>query len=153
MAPTFGAPVSSLKFEPSALRWPGREASPRLHETLLGEAEDVLGELTPSVPQHVARVVADRFRGGVPTLGEVSASLAMSQRTLQRNLESEGTTFLEVVDAVRRRLALAHLASGALTLHEISFLLGYSDPSAFSRAFKRWTGQTPGDYRSRSLAA
>ena len=72
----------------------------------------------------------------------------MSPRTLGRRLEHEGTTFKELLDDLRRRLALRYVGGArSRALTEIAFLLGFSQSAAFHRAFKRWTGQTPLEYR------
>jgi AraC-like DNA-binding protein len=69
--------------------------------------------------------------------------LHMSPRTLHRRLEEEGTSFRQVLTEVRRELAARHLSERRLAIGEIAFLLGFSEPSAFHRAFKRWTGHGP----------
>ncbi len=74
----------------------------------------------------------------------------MSPRTLQRHLKERGTDFKNLVDDTRRRFALTYLKDRRNSLTEIAFLLGYSDASAFNRAFKRWTGLTPLAYRAPS---
>ncbi len=91
--------------------------------------------------------VRDRLRDGVPTLDESAAALHLSPRTLQRRLGDEGTGYLELVDDVRQELARRWVAEGARPLGEVAFLLGYSELSALLRAFKRWTGQSAGDFR------
>jgi AraC-like DNA-binding protein len=100
----------------------------------------------------VRRLVVESLRGGVPAAGVVARRVGMTVRTLQRRLREEGTTFGDVVDEARRELALAHLSAPQPTIGEIAFLLGFSEPSAFHRAFRRWTGTTPSEYR-RSRAA
>jgi AraC-like DNA-binding protein len=71
----------------------------------------------------------------------------MSARTLQRRLAGEGLSFDGVLDELRRELALRHLADRRVAIAEVAYLLGFSEPSAFHRAFKRWTGTTPGAAR------
>jgi AraC-like DNA-binding protein len=71
----------------------------------------------------------------------------MSARTLARRLEEEGTSFTSVVEAVQRELACRLAADASLPLGEVAYRVGFADPATFSRAFKRWTGQTPGGYR------
>jgi len=80
----------------------------------------------------------------------VAARLGMSRRTLQRRLKEEDVVFKELVDTVRRRMALRYMENPALGLAEIAFLCGFSEPAAFTRAFRRWTGSAPRDYRRRS---
>jgi AraC-like DNA-binding protein len=88
---------------------------------------------------------------GVPSLPEVAANLHMSSRSLQRRLREEGISFAEITETVRRTMATHYLQASVYPLKEISYLLGYNELSAFSRAFKKWTGTTPLDYRRASL--
>ena len=74
-------------------------------------------------------------------------SLGVSTRTLHRRLREQRTTYQRLLNDVRRDAALVHLEEGRLSLGEIAFVLGYSEPSAFHRAFKRWTGETAASYR------
>lgn len=83
---------------------------------------------------------------GIPSLDDVAANYNITPRSLQRRLQEEGTSFQQTVDTVRKNLATHYLESGKYKVKEISSLLGYNELSAFSRAFKRWTGKTPIDY-------
>ncbi len=73
----------------------------------------------------------------------------MSRQTLYRKLKKEGESFQNLAETVRRERALQYVAEGEYGLTEVAFLLGFSELSAFSRAFKRWTGESPGHYRAR----
>ena len=73
----------------------------------------------------------------------------LSQRTLQRRLQEENSSFQQLLDETRRELAVQYLAQPDRSLLEIAYLLGFADPSNFFRAFRRWFGTTPGEYRSR----
>ena len=92
--------------------------------------------------------IARRLRQPPVELDAVAGSLALSSRSLQRRLQAEGLRFSQLVDEVRRELAERHLADAALDLTDIAFLLGYSEQTAFQRAFKRWTGTTPAQWRA-----
>ncbi len=81
------------------------------------------------------------------SMSEIARSLSMSARTLQRKLAAEGTSFRDVCDVTRHKTALYLLRQGELSTSEIAFALGFSEPAAFHRAFRRWTGQTPQAYR------
>ena len=78
--------------------------------------------------------------------------MRLSERTLQRRLQSEGTNLREVIDVVRKRRALQCIADPSLSLSEVSWRLGFSQFTAFARAYKRWTGEAPGLARSRLSA-
>lgn len=95
--------------------------------------------------------IARQLSEGVPELGRVAAQLRLSPRSLQRLLQEQGLSYSQLVEAVRRELAERYLAEPGLDLTDLAFLLGYSEQSAFQRAYKRWTGRTPGEYR-RQLA-
>ncbi len=87
-----------------------------------------------------------------PTLADAARGLGLSTRTLHRRLEQEGTSFREIKDALRREIALALLEKSELSVAEIAGELGYSEPSAFFRAFQGWTGVAPTVHRKRSRA-
>ena len=85
--------------------------------------------------------------GRLPALNEVADMLHMHERTLRRKLESEGTSFNGIVDDVRASLALEYLRTTKMTTDDIAALIGFSDAANFRRAFKRWTGKAPSDFR------
>jgi AraC-like DNA-binding protein len=105
--------------------------------------------------------MSDRVRGILTLLlrdGEPSASITasrmkMSARTLNRALAAEGTSYRAILDQLRHELACRYLADSRLSIGEIGFLLGFSEISAFYRAFKRWTGQTPAVFRAQRHSA
>lgn len=98
----------------------------------------------------VARLIAAQLTGSVPSMDAIASSLAMSGRQLQRAVREEGTTYQALLDQVRRERALAQLRLPGTTAAEVALLLGFSEASAFTRAFRRWTGLTPGAYASGS---
>lgn len=95
----------------------------------------------------VRRTVANMLSEGVPTLSSIAAGLGLGPRTLQRRLTEQGHSFQSVVDAARHDLARQLLRETDYSLAEITFLTGFSEQSGFTRAFKRWAGQTPRSYR------
>lgn len=102
----------------------------------------------------LVRAIQAGFCGEAPQIEDVAAELGMSARTLRRRLHQQGTTYREVVDDARRRVALSTLEAtleAAPPLRELAFRLGFSHSSALCRAFRRWTGATPMRFRS-SLA-
>ena len=92
-----------------------------------------------------AGLLASLLPKGPPHRDDVAAQLMMSERTLQRRLAEEGTSFTNLVDDTRRELARQSLSAGELSLKMLSFQLGFSEPSAFYRACKRWFGMAPSD--------
>lgn len=96
------------------------------------------------------RAILPVLHKGDVSMPAVAARLGCSRDTLYRRLRAEGTTFEQVLDDLRRQLALDYLAAGKVSVNEIAYLVGFSDPAAFSRAFKRWTGDSPGRARRRA---
>ena len=84
---------------------------------------------------------------GEPRRETVAQALYLSERTLQRRLQEEGSSFQKLLDDTRRDLAVQYLCQPDLAPLAIAYLLGFADPSNFYRAFKRWFGVTPGEYR------
>ncbi len=95
------------------------------------------------VLQSIVRLVQPTF----PTVQQVAEHLNMSVRTFQRKLKKEGRSFQGLVDGLRKDFAVKYLANPGLSISEIAYLLDYADASTFVRSFKRWFGQTPGEYR------
>ena len=91
--------------------------------------------------------ITEHLRSGTPSADAVARDLLIGARTLNRRLCEAHTSFSETLEAVRRQLAEHYIIDPALTLSEISFLLGFSEQSAFSRAYRRWTGQSPSAVR------
>lgn len=100
------------------------------------------------IVQRAKAVILDRLQAGAVSDDEVADALHVSVRTLQRKLSDAETSYRELVDSTRRELAQAYIRDRTVSLSELAFMLGFSDASAFSRAYKRWTGQTPGDARA-----
>ena len=101
----------------------------------------------------VKKLIRNRLPDGVPTLELVSESLGRSEKSLQRELAQLDTNFKTLLDSTRHELALGYICNPDIELNELAFLLGFSEQSAFQRAFKRWTGTTPGKYRKQRTAA
>jgi AraC-like DNA-binding protein len=120
-----------------------------LVDALASPGAPVLAQLAhaapPSFTARVQEILAALLPKGPPHRDAVAARLMMSERTLQRRLAEEGTSFTSLVDDTRRELARQSLEAGDLSLKMLSFQLGFSEPSAFYRACKRWFGMTPSD--------
>ena len=118
-------------------------------------AESLLSALprTESFLTRLQHLMAQELRGREPKLDAIAAQLGYSPRTLQRKLQQANTSFQHLLDDIRQELALQYLKDTSLTTSEIAFLLGFSENSAFNRAFRRWTTMTPGEYRKQSDAS
>lgn len=125
---------------------------PMLHAELVAICEKNLRQLDNEslFRARVQKVLGPMLSGNTPALEDVAGALGMASWTLRRKLRDEGTSFQELLDEMRRDLALAYMKDMGLSLGEVAYILGFSTPGAFQRAFKRWTGTTPGGYR-RSL--
>jgi len=91
--------------------------------------------------------VIEQFPSGGISEDTAAIALNVSTRTLQRRLREAGQSFGQLTEAVRQELALNYILDPSISLGEISYLLGFSEPSSFSRAFRRWTGKTPRQMR------
>lgn len=98
----------------------------------------------------VRACLADLLPRGEPSQAQVAQQLHCSVRTLQRRLSSQQASFTDLLDSTRRELALAHLANPGCSISEVAYLLGFADTSNFTRAFRRWTGQSPSEHRRAS---
>ncbi|MFT7772195.1 AraC family transcriptional regulator [Roseateles sp.] len=145
----FGESFDGMRFPAAFLETPIHSADPALHQILTRYADECLTR--HNVPKTFAaqarRLITGGLGNGHATIDDVARKLAMPTRTLQRRLAEEGLQFGELVDHTRRELAAQYLGDRRLSLTDAAFLLGYSDLTAFHRAFRRWFNQTPLEYR------
>jgi AraC-like DNA-binding protein len=147
----FGAAADRLCFDDTewtALIEHADEALARLleeHARMLAQrVPEPFPGFRSDVEQAIAALLPERR-----SAEDVARSLFVSVRTLQRKLAAEGVTFREVLDAAVMRLAMSWLSDPRVSVAEVAFLLGFSEPSSFNRAFRRWTGEPPGVWRKR----
>ncbi|WP_437812230.1 AraC family transcriptional regulator [Sorangium sp. So ce1078] len=146
----FGAPRDGYAFPASLLEVVPRDANPALSAFFFRHAEDLRRRRaveSARMSDQVGAAVAHLLASGEPSASVVARQLGTSERTLRRHLEEEGTTFRQIVGEVRRRTAEELLRESDTSMSEIAFLLGFSEVTAFARAFKRWSGRTPGQLR------
>lgn len=145
---SFGEPNAAFVFDHAVWRAKLPTGDERLRATLERHADDLLDEQRSrsDATRSVRAVLAHELSAGEPTIQIVAKKLARSARTLQRQLAAEGTSYQEVLDALRAELAKRHLARG-IGVTEVAFLLGYADGSAFARAYRRWYGCAPKEGR------
>lgn len=150
----FEAEWTGLSFSASTLSLPILGADPRVGKYLQQQVAVVHQQREPApVTQPLDARVREAIERALVTheldQGAVARTLGMSARSLQRGLQAQGTSFSEQVDAVRRTRALQLLRDRQRPIREIAFMLGYADPRAFYRSFRRWTGHTPAEHRQR----
>jgi len=151
----FNAERTKIIYPVSVLDEKILHSNPGLFEMFKNYADDFLDNISEekSISRKVMRLLMDYVPQNRATLENVADNLAIGGRTLQRKLKDEGQTFNEILKDVRKELASRHLQNSQLSISEISYLLGFSEPSIFHRSFKKWTGVTPKDYRRGILAA
>ena len=115
-------------------------------DRLADEAVKSLGD-SGSTTGRLRQVLWSTLSDGAPTLAAAATAMAVSPRTLQRRLRDEGTTFAGALTALRQELAVRLLEDRSLAVYEVGFLLGYAEPTAFHRAFRRWRGVSPKQFR------
>jgi AraC-like DNA-binding protein len=146
---SFDAPATSLLFAHSDLTAPLPTSNPQLAELHARFAGDYLRHFDHAQTSHRAReVIIRRLPDGEPRRNKVAGELCMSERTLQRRLEEEATSFLQLLDDTRRELAEQYLGQLHLSLAQAAYLLGFADQTSFFRACRRWFDLSPGQYRS-----
>ena len=116
---------------------------------LTAKLSDLVSEA--SMAERVRRVLHEMLPAGQSSIEEVANRLAISKRSLQRKLAEELSSYQQVLTATRRDLAQAYLSRSSASLVEIAYLLGFQDGTSFIRAFRDWTGKTPGDYRMSAM--
>ena len=153
IAPTFDAPRHCAAFDVALLDMPVPNADPSLYPVLHQHVEGLLAQRVLAADGIVAQVTAAltrRLPDGQARLAPVAAELGLSARTLQRKLADAGSSFQQVLGNVRFALAQDYLRRRDLGLADIAFLLGFQDQSAFTHAFREWSGVNPGAWRAQA---
>jgi AraC-like DNA-binding protein len=146
----FGAERNAIEITPAA----ETALTVRLPRYVFGvlseRADALLAELSAqkSIRARVEALLMARLHTGEASMDEVAAELGQSRQTLFRRLKAESVTFEKVLDELRHRMALDYLSARKVSVNETAYLVGFSDPAAFSRAFKRWTGVSPSAMRA-----
>ena len=145
----FNAEWDGLVYSAESMRLPVIGADNRLLKVLESACRKILGP-TPKkqdLVHDVRELIIDKLPKGSAQFDEVARELNMSSKTLERRLADRGATFSKVLDDLRSGLAKQYLTETSVRLGQISYLVGYSEPAAFVRAFRRWTGTTPMQFR------
>ena len=146
---TFQASRNALRIHPHWLKTNSLNAKPYALNVFTNHGDALLAllrEATTFRARVEEQILKELHKGPVPR-ESVARDLAVSERTLHRRLKDEGYTYAEVYDGVRDKLAREYLTVKKVTVAEVAFLLGFSETSAFVRAFRRWTGLSPSDFR------
>jgi AraC-like DNA-binding protein len=140
---------AGLALNRDAWELPLRRRDPILHRILEAQADDALARTAPSedLAHQLRSLLRSRVASGKTEIDLVARELGMSPRTLQRRLALSGWSYHEIVDGIRRDLAEKCMLDSTLSIAEAGYLAGYSEPAAFHRAFKRWTGIAPREFR------
>jgi AraC-like DNA-binding protein len=145
----FGAAFSGFGVAKELLTARQRTADSSLHRIIARHAEHELAALprTKSLGERVREHLINDLASGNGSAVRIAKKLDMSRRTLNRRLEQEQTSFRVLLDEVRKQLALRYLSTRDMSIPDIALLTGFSEAAAFHRAFRRWTNQTPTEYR------
>jgi len=150
----YGQALTALHFDAAWLRLPLAQDSLSLRAFLRDAPRDLLVRYRDdcSLAERIRRQLRCQLDGELPSLEDVAATLRLTPQTLRRRLREEGRGYQSIKDDLRRDAAIGLLERSDLPLHQVALRLGYSEPSTFHRAFKKWTGVAPGEYRHRQLA-
>jgi AraC-like DNA-binding protein len=145
----FGSDRDALLIDNAAIDGPNRLGDRGITQFLLGHLDQELAQVTAktSLRERTREVIARSLSEGLPRMEDVARRLGMSVRSLHRRLADDGLSFQILTEHTRRELAEGLLRDELYTISEIAFLTGFSEQSAFNRAFKRWGGVTPANYR------
>lgn len=148
-------PLSAIVFDKKFLDAPLKQPNPELLKLLENQARNALRKLTDSktYTEKVIEIVTRHNFNNRLTVKQVAAEIPMSMRALQLKLSEEGTSFQQIIDELRKQNAVSYLKENTLSVSEIAYILGFSEPSVFQKAFKKWTGKTPGEYKKSLLAS
>lgn len=146
---TFDAPASALIIPSWVANHPVRLQPPYALSILKEHADQLLANLEGKgeFSRRLEALIMRSLHTGRVSADWAAREIGMSRQSLYRRLAEEGTSFEDVLNRVRSAVAIDHLQNGTATVGEIALLTGYSEASAFSRAFKRWTGKMPGEWR------
>jgi len=145
----FDSTFNGIVIPNTELQAPIRKSDSELNKVLCDRASAMLAQQTFNSPMEVIKgYILKTLTDHVPEIEEAAQHLGLSVRSMQRKLQEHGTSFSQVLDAIRKEMALTYLRQTQNSVLYISDRLGFSEQSAFQRAFKRWTGMTPRRYRS-----
>ncbi|MDO3722739.1 AraC family transcriptional regulator [Marinobacter sp. chi1] len=147
----FGASENAITLKQDVWTAPSLEAQPAMHASLIDlcEQEMTLIERGWSTSDRVQHLLTPLMQGETPDLDTIATKLGLTPWTLQRQLTAEGTGFRTLVDQTRKQLAADYIRETTTSLSEIAWLLGFANPPAFHKAYRRWYDISPGEHRKR----
>jgi AraC-like DNA-binding protein len=145
----FGAHWNALELHPEVAAWPVAQYPRYVFGVLCERADALTARQAPEseIRTRLRSLLLDVLHQGDIGVDDAAPRLGCSRSTLFRRLREEGTSFSAVLDDLRREMAVGYLKGQRTSVNETAYLVGFSDPAAFSRAFKRWTGLSPGRFR------
>jgi AraC-like DNA-binding protein len=148
----FDSHMNALLTDEAILNMKLPRTNPYLSEVLSARAEELLKslEMSKTTRGRVENLLVPILHTGEANMDTIAGQLGVSRQTLFRKLKAEGVTFEKILDELRHKLALHYLNGKKVSVNQTAYLVGFSEPAAFSRAFKRWTGSSPRIYVSRS---
>ena len=147
----FGSHMNAFLIDEAFLKMKLPRTNPYLSEIMSARAEELLKSLESSktIRGRVENLLIPILHTGEVSMDMIAVKLDLSRQTLFRKLKAEGVTFEKILDELRHKLALHYLNEKKVPVNQTAYLLGFSQPAAFSRAFKRWTGSSPRIYTRR----
>lgn len=139
----FGQDADLIALPRDVLEQPVERSNPELRRLLDRHLQDLKADVSEAIEAQVRKAIRSSLSRQDCSIEEVAAILSIAPRTLQRQLQQRGTSFSQLLEEVRASAARRHLTESQLTLTQLAAILGYSELSAFSRAFHRWHGQSP----------
>lgn len=151
LTPQFNASCNAWIFDARLLETPISSGDQELHR-LIQQHLDSLDQMSiQELPAHVRQLLGNLLPSGRTTIEQIADFMALHPRTLQRYLADEGTSFQALLDETRQSMAQRYLGDSTLSLTQLAAMLGYSELSAFSRAFQRWFGMSPREWRAQQF--
>ncbi len=149
----FDSSKNAIVCDPEFVNIPVREPNKQLLGVFEKYAEEMLSMQSQKATytQKVGRLITKMLGEKIPQIDMIAKKLAISTRNLQIKLQEEGTTYSEILDQIRKDTAIYYLKNKDISITEISYLLGFSEPSVFHRSFKKWTNLPPGQFRMSQL--
>jgi AraC-like DNA-binding protein len=149
VTPNFGTPLYELVYSAELTNMPIASFNSRLRDYFDEECKRLIGETAsgPGLVDQLKKHLVRSMDGGDSSIEAVAKQLGISARSLQRRLAEEGTRYNDVLISVREEFAKRYLARGTVSASEVAYLVGFTEPPAFFKAFKRWTGMTPREFQ------